>query len=114
MSQRTWQGQSAAWQALYTLQIDKVSVEMTQATKNQTILLADDEADLRNLLAEMLETLGYSTIEAAAVPKKCGDWSPISVSMCSAHGCLVPVCRCCSLSAMPKNARHDRRYTGAR
>jgi hypothetical protein len=82
MSQRTWQGQSAAWQALYTLQIDKVSVEMTQATKNQTILLADDEADLRNLLAEMLEKLGYSTIEAAAVPKKCGDWSPISVSMC--------------------------------
>jgi hypothetical protein len=30
----------------------------------------------------MLEKLGYSTIEAAAVPKKCGDWSPISVSMC--------------------------------
>jgi CheY-like chemotaxis protein len=47
------------------LQLDKASVEMPQATKNQTILLVDGEADLRNLLAEMLEMLGYSAIEAA-------------------------------------------------
>jgi CheY-like chemotaxis protein len=46
------------------LQLDKASVEMTHATKNQTILLVDDAAELRNPLAEMLEMLGYSTVEA--------------------------------------------------
>jgi PAS domain S-box-containing protein len=52
-------GEAEAGPAISTL------AGMPQATKNRTILLVDDEADLRNLLAEMLEMLGYSTIEAA-------------------------------------------------